>query len=508
MKQIQHSLFPDLPLRTPKSVVRRRIMPPVTRQRRVPLWLAIYLPQLPLQALKVDAGVPQATITPASGVARIHSVNTVASDAGVRPGMTLAAAWSLAPVLEVHERNTRREHDLLLRLARHAMEFTPTVCIDEQSLLLEVRGSLQLFGGRDRLLSLVREQLSQQVSEGTFAIAPTPRAALWLARAGHEVAVDTLEALPAVLGRLPLACTDMDDELQERFWGIGVRRLADVMRLPRNGLARRYGARLLRELDQAVGRTPDVRCPLPPGKDFRQRADLLHEICDVEQLLQPVQRLLDTLTERLHRNQRGTSRLQFEFTHRDRSATRLVVGFASATRDRERMYDLIEQKLESFELPAPVLSVTLSCPQTILFTGMSRALFAEQNEGGDWPRLVERLQMRLGDAVVTGIEQCADHRPERAWRRVEPGKAKESAGRAYRPHWLLETPEPIRVRHGQPDLHGPLQIVDGPERIETGWWDEADVSRDYFIARDVHGRRLWVCREVKSGRWWLHGIYA
>ena len=49
----------------------------------------------------------------------------------------------------------------------------------------------------------------------------------------------------------------------------------------------------------------------------------------------------------------------------------------------------------------------------------------------------------------------------------------------------------------------------GPERIESGWWDGDDVTRDYFVALNADGARFWVFRE-RSGAsgWFLHGIFA
>jgi protein ImuB len=46
------------------------------------------------------------------------------------------------------------------------------------------------------------------------------------------------------------------------------------------------------------------------------------------------------------------------------------------------------------------------------------------------------------------------------------------------------------------------------ERIESGWWDGAEIRRDYFIARDAQGTRLWIFRELDGARrWFLHGVF-
>jgi len=48
----------------------------------------------------------------------------------------------------------------------------------------------------------------------------------------------------------------------------------------------------------------------------------------------------------------------------------------------------------------------------------------------------------------------------------------------------------------------------GPERIETGWWREADVRRDYYVVETAAGERFWVFRNLADGSWFLHGVFT
>jgi protein ImuB len=62
-----------------------------------------------------------------------------------------------------------------------------------------------------------------------------------------------------------------------------------------------------------------------------------------------------------------------------------------------------------------------------------------------------------------------------------------------------------RLRYAGQDL----QLVSGPERIESGWWDGADIGRDYYIARASDGAQWWVYRECAAPRrWFVHGCFA
>jgi hypothetical protein len=58
----------------------------------------------------------------------------------------------------------------------------------------------------------------------------------------------------------------------------------------------------------------------------------------------------------------------------------------------------------------------------------------------------------------------------------------------------------------------PFLLRDGPERIESGWWDGADVRRDYFVARTAADETVWIYRDhrygIEDGEWFLHGLFA
>jgi protein ImuB len=78
--------------------------------------------------------------------------------------------------------------------------------------------------------------------------------------------------------------------------------------------------------------------------------------------------------------------------------------------------------------------------------------------------------------------------------------------------WLLPTPEPLPERQLRPLLDGrPLQLLCGPERIESGWWDEALAERDYFIAQADDGALVWIYRArlpSAGGGWFLQGRFG
>ena len=86
-----------------------------------------------------------------------------------------------------------------------------------------------------------------------------------------------------------------------------------------------------------------------------------------------------------------------------------------------------------------------------------------------------------------------------------------------RPAWLLSEAQALPERRSQPVLDGQaLQLVSGPERIESGWWDSGVAERDYFIAQTPQGALVWIYRtrlpwtgEAQSpGGWFLQGRFG
>jgi protein ImuB len=136
------------------------------------------------------------------------------------------------------------------------------------------------------------------------------------------------------------------------------------------------------------------------------------------------------------------------------------------------------------------------------------------------PALVEHLRARLGVEAVYGIRLVSEHRPENAWRVAEPVLEREPAPDAGetlahrpfgRPPWLLSTPRPLDAPRGRPCHDGPLELLSAPERIESGWWDGGDRRRDYYVARNPQGARLWIYCEFAgedTRRWFLQGIFG
>jgi protein ImuB len=376
----------------------------------------------------------------------------------------------------------------LAPLAGWACQFTPRVAqAPPDALLAEVEASLRYFGGQDVLLQTLRVGLEALGVAASLAVAPTGLAALWLARGGGS----SLETLP-------LEATGFDLDF---FRGIGVATVGEALALPRDGLALRCGSAVVDALDRACGRLPETYAFFAPPASFSARLELPGEAAHAEALLFPARRLLSQLAGLLAARQEGIRAFTLRLVHFDSSSEDFEIQLASASRDAARLAVLLRERLDRKKLEQPVEAIELHAADFTPLGLRSGGLFGDRaGEEEDWARLLERLRTRLGCEAVCGLATQPDHRPEHAWRRVEPGEwdPREFRQPGARPLWLLQ--QPRRLAEAE------FTLLAGPERIECGWWDGDEAKRDYFIARLTNDAAGWIYRE--GGEWNLHGLFA
>jgi len=484
------------------------------------LWIAVQCPRLALdRALRAhDGDAPLAVCDRL----QVLQASDAARALGLRPGLKRATALSLAADLHIVEHDPALERDALEQVAGWLLQFTPCVSLQPpDGLLLDIGASLRLFGGRTPLVARIRRGLADLGFSTQLAVAPTATAAWLLARWQDGACIEHESLLAAGLAALPIELLDAAAPHRDALAAIGVRRFADLARLPRAGLARRYGKALLGDIDAALGRQAEPRRWFEAPSRFSVRLELLAQVEHAEALLFASRRLLLQLCGWLGARQAATRDVLIVGEHdtgrHARDATRIELRLAQPSRDPERLVAVLRERLGVLTLQAPVHTLQLDCERVVVLPGHHGELFPAA--GGDTDeglaRLIERLQARLGRDQVHRVLLAADHRPEVAYRiapidRPLPQVDAPLPGMP-RPLWLLDRPVPLAERGQRPWWQGPLTLLAGPERIETGWWDGHLVQRDYFVAEGETSGWVWIYRTRTAGGdsgWFLQGVFG
>jgi len=350
-----------------------------------------------------------------------------------------------------------------------------------------------------------------------WALAHT--ATISLVSAGNEE--EALSALPVAALRLPPA-------VLERLEALGLWTIGDVIGLPRPALASRFGEILPQRLDQALGTLPEtfvserLREPLSAVREWEAPIDDRFAIALV------CRQLLRELLSKAEPSGMGLQELEGELRTETGPVT-IDIRLVEPTRDEGHLAQLAELQLERRTWSGGVVAIRWSALRLGRPKQAQGCWFgddAETKTSRAFNSLVDRLSSRLDARAVLRVEVLPDSQPEYAvrlvpWTSKVPPKtdrfqlvAEQSRGRPLR---LLGNPLPIDVSSIVPD-GPPIRMVWqrhdchvvrswGPERIATGWWRAHDIKRDYYRTEWEDGTQVWIYRELKSGRWFLHGFF-
>ena len=347
----------------------------------------------------------------------------------------------------------------------------------------------------------------------------------------------------------------------------GCRNWDDLLRLPREGVARRFGAELLQALDCARGTAADEYEWQVLPEHFEEKIELDALVTHAPALMAGAERLLARLQAWLMGRQSGLSALRLTWhldKRRDVPPTGgLEVRTAQPAQDLRHVARLLAEQLAQHKLPAPVHSLSLQSlvtePLADAAAATTSLLMSERKQGDSAVELIERLSARLGETQVLAWQPVAGHRPEHMQRWVPAqhalksiaGKARAQWGKGQKglknpaapairaealyPSWLLPEPVKLVLAGNSPVYQGSLLRLAGPQRLEASGWlapsegayqahaerQQPPVMRDYYIYRSEQGSLLWIysvrlALSTAPGRpplpqrhdWYLHGFFA
>lgn len=414
-------------------------------------------------------------------------------------------------------------------IAVWALQYTNRVAHVDRAVLLELEQSLRLFGGEDVLRGLI-EDGAGELGVSSLAWAPTSLAALAFARVG--IRDGFIEPLPKLLDRLPFESLEAVAKHGPTLARLGCKTLADVRRLPRGGISRRFDSALLLALDQAYGLRPESYRWATLPETFSARLELPGRVDNAVGLMFGARRLLVQMGGWLAARHCGVTAFTLEWCHdtmRSKDAGdggELIIRTAQATQNVEHLSRLLGENLAKVTLKAPAGDLVLSATEVTPIVEESRSLIPDDRATGEAVDLVlERIEARLGKGRVLRPVLTEDHRLE-FMHRWQPANEKRPTTKTKQvpgpqPTWMLRTPLRLDVSNDRPLYQGPLQLLLGPERIEGGWWHRVKDSngqrnlvtvRDYWVALSPFAGALWIFQQRlpddAKASWYLHGLFA
>jgi len=191
------------------------------------LWACLLLPRLALDTVQRRLPNEARALALITGPAQrrvLLDANAAARAAGLYPGQPLLAAQALLPDVAVLEHDPREDAALRQLLAAWAYRYSSMVCLqDEDAILLEVEGSLGLFGPWPQLERQLRADLHELGIEHRIALAPTPLGACTLATVADGMALADATQLQRMLGRAPIEAARLSTAQSQARAAMGLR---------------------------------------------------------------------------------------------------------------------------------------------------------------------------------------------------------------------------------------------------------------------------------------------
>jgi protein ImuB len=552
------------------------------------LWFPNWPVQRRLAVLRV-AAQPLVLHAMIGGKPRVVACSRAARGAGVKAGMLLAEAESLcapltptlsprsggrgSPIFEEHD--PRADRDALREMARRCQRFTPLAAIENtespDSILLDVTGCGYGFGGLEGLAKTAiaglredtriyhedtktRRQEKKSASHffvssclrggvSFFAIAglaDTVGAAWAVAHygdGGERVRIVPPGQQEEELRRLPIEALRLPGDAVELLHEFDIRRIEQLLALPRRELPCRFGSVLLHRLDQALGIVPELIEPEPQDDPIQASWPFEPPIADGRLLDQAIGYLLERVLERLRPHALGVQRMLCSLMLANGEPVRIPVGLVRPSATFAHLIDLLRLHLERVRVTAEIAEVSLFVPCVAALEFQQDEMFEEAVGSKPLAPLLERLMSRLGEEMVLHPRLEADPQPEYGWREDmsyhEGTKTRRKEEKissrvfvssclrgetSFLPPHLERRPVAVPVMSvvpGGPPLSfewkgRSFRIAQawGPERIETGWWRGDDVRRDYYQVETAGGERFWLFRRLPDEQWFLHGVFS
>ena len=568
----------------------------MSNRRILSLWFPRLAAERVLRRRGAALPVPFAVVGDLHGAQVLTSLNPEAEAAGLRLGQPLRDATAMCPGLQTVAADPLAEAAFLTVLRRWAGKFSPWVAEEEPAaLVIDLTGCAHLFGGEAGLLAEVEQDCAGLGLTVRAGVADTRGAAWALARfagrlqvpvrsggarsggarsggvrsgdaidqearatrsravkrrgweRGGDAPVRGSGAVPQgviaapgqsrqALAGLPLAALRLSDEALEGLSRLGLRRVSEVMDMPRGPLARRFGAGTMRRIDQALGLEPEPVAPARAPLHFAARLTFPEPIGKGEDIVAGLDRILAPLCARLMAAGRGARRVRLQAFRVDGQVQRVEVGLARPAREVDRIRPLLLLKIDQIDPGFGIDCLRIEAVETEPVHAQqhrghadaSAAASARQVEDTALVDLIGKLGARLGTEAVTRLHPGESHIPEKAvqvlaaaWSAAFPAPWPEP--RAPRP-LVIWRPEPVGAEADNPvppaafrwrrrDLT--TRVAVGPERITPEWWlDDPDWRsgpRDYWRVEVEGGERLWLYFAhggEMSGGWFCQGSFA
>lgn len=481
------------------------------------LWIYLHFPRLQLdliEAANTDSQSQQTALQQPRAVVNVTNntlcqLNQAALSKGLKLDMGLASASLSCSDLQLHEYSDSIESNHIVNIADSLYLFTCDIVLaPPNAIMLRAQNMLTLYGGLQEYWQVIKRTLERQQIQFIAASAYSIQAAKVLALNHKQLINNDRAQIECHLKECLLAHCDIDTKDLQKLARIGIRNYDDLCKLPAAELANRVSRFSMGIINELLGKQAAKVLFYQPKPRYYDYLELLYEITLSAKLLPVVGLCIDKLSEFLRLRNAHCLSIKMRFFQREHQPQEYKFNSIRPIYKTPDWLDIIDLKLESIKFESSVYALSLSCEKYEVAEIANDDMFSQKSTHLAALTLLSRLQSKLGSKGISRLSFVGDFRPERSTHSSSINRSsiisktiknKHSVNSIFadRPGLLLPTPEPLSLK---------VHIIKGPERIQTGWWDDHPINRDYYIGQSQNGQQIWVFK-TPDQQWFLHGYF-
>ena len=489
------------------------------------------LPAFPLQLLlrrrPEFASHPTAVVDRDSPRGILLFVDEQALQGGVRPGLTYAAALSIARELRADVVEESEIAAGVEDLARQLHDFSPVVEPSDQTpgvFWLDAAGLERIQPSTDAWAWSIRQRCEEQKLTARIAVGSSRFGTFAATRVIRDVIVFAREEDERRFVRgVPLVRLAIPPRLVESLDKLGVTRLGEFLDLPASGVRDRFGKEAWELHRNASNRAWSPLQPITLDDPIHDTIRFDLPVVDTTSLLFILRQRLEAILDALALKGFALQELGVDLKTERSGVHREVLRPATPTADFKTWMNLVVLRFETIRFASHGLEDGVDELRID-----AKAVPAHRKQGGLFRqnprrdldaagRAIARVRAAFGDATIFHAVLREAHLPEAsfAWERLD-------AVRLPTPREVL-IPPAIRRIHARPrplqskqrllrddgwllaDLdQGAVVSCDGPYVVSGGWWSR-EVHREYHQVETARGDLLWVFYDRHRRRWFEQG---
>ena len=502
--------------------------------------LYLHVDRFPIQRKIVEmpalAGRPIAFVEEFKGQRRILFASSAALAAGLRPGMTLAAATALITTLRHFAYRPDVERAALMSLAEQLLLIAPAFQLCPPDGMWLDASAAALCDGEEGLCRRALEICASRGCRARAAVASEAFTARALTRHGRKTIEVVLPRTGArALEALPLdALEHIDGSTVGILRSFGLTSLGEVASLPPGALLARMGAAGLLVHRLCRGEDDSAFVPTALPEVLEESIDLDWPAESLEPLLFALKTTLDRLCARLAGRKRAAIRVTLTLKLDPPGEERVCLILARPSARSKLLLELARHRIADLTLPNPIVALKATVDQFCEDPETQLCLGDEPEGDAALEVVLSRLSSVLGEDALFCAQLQPVHRPEAAYapKSFHPPAPERGlladAERSVRtiphsdevlvqrPSRLLERPASLAVDLDQEgDLrsarllgkHRKVLAVSGPERVCGEWWADASYNRDYYRVYFEGFGPAWIFRDHRDGQFYLQGMF-